>query len=889
MFDFTDIAPVPPFPDGEPAFVQALKNYDPRKPHWEEMRKIPADSLDLRGRWRTSWEFPDPDGILDSAYDALRRFYDAHVPKTGHGISVRSEMDASFASPEAYTVSISHSGISLRAAGPEGIRRAVYALIDLMRGENLPALPFQSLTRKPWLKHRISRCFFGPIKRAPFFRDELTDEVDYYPEPYLDRLASEGINGLWLTVEWKEIARTSFFPPDPLREKRLEKLRRTVERCRKFGIKIWIFCIEPAAWHPRHPLPPGGEAMRGEGGWREYRSFCVHSDEGYRFIRENSASIFREVPSLGGMMLISLGERLTSCIGIRSACEERRVCQDRCGLSDSQVLNRILSAIRAGIRDAGSDAEIISWLYNPLPQQIPDWWFDLPESLDKENIIAFNFESGISKAQTGRVHVGGDYWLSCTGASDRFCRMAAATANRCDLAAKMQVGCSHELATVPFIPVPGILYQKYRTMHRLGVRHVIQGWYFGNCPGIMNQAAGMLAFEDFSDDEDAFLRRLARIDWGEKQAGILASMWKEFGQAYQNYPLDNQFQYYGPMHDGIVWPLHLKQVLRSLPRSWRPDAFPAGDALGEALVNHTLAEANTLTGLMAEQWHRAVAELPKLRRIYHDDPDRKRDCDLYEALDLLINSGARVLSFYHLRQRLLAGDKSVLPELRRIIAAEIAASSRMTELCRNDPRLGYHSEVETFKFYPAKLQWRIAELQKTACNLAMIEHASPESIRQLLTWTGPIFHPDHVYSAETFEWSAHVTADRIEFTLRFRELPEPFTDEQKYLLLMDRSGLRFPDVINFSREGVREAYVMSTQGIAVHPEGNAVCRIIVPGSKFGYASELFVGVQRTWLDGSRVLHSDNTPAGEYDHDPRLNFNGFSPERLGLLKLDNVDG
>ena len=32
----------------------------------------------------------------------------------------------------------------------------------------------------PWLENRISRCFFSPIKRPPFNRDELKDDVDYY-------------------------------------------------------------------------------------------------------------------------------------------------------------------------------------------------------------------------------------------------------------------------------------------------------------------------------------------------------------------------------------------------------------------------------------------------------------------------------------------------------------------------------------------------------------------------------------------------------------------------------------------------------------------------------------------------------------------------------------
>ena len=54
--------------------------------------------------------------------------------------------------------------------------------------------------RTPWLTNRISRCFFGPIKRPPHNRDELMDDVDYYPDGYLDTLAREGVNGLWITI-----------------------------------------------------------------------------------------------------------------------------------------------------------------------------------------------------------------------------------------------------------------------------------------------------------------------------------------------------------------------------------------------------------------------------------------------------------------------------------------------------------------------------------------------------------------------------------------------------------------------------------------------------------------------------------------------------------------
>ena len=114
---------------------------------------------------------------------------------------------------------------------------------------------------EPWLKDRISRCFFGPIKREPYFRDELMDNIDYYPDGYLAKLQRDGINGLWLTVEFHEIAETRFFPRDPNAEKRLAKLRNTVEKCAKYGIKVWIFVLEPKWLKEDHPFRKANPEM----------------------------------------------------------------------------------------------------------------------------------------------------------------------------------------------------------------------------------------------------------------------------------------------------------------------------------------------------------------------------------------------------------------------------------------------------------------------------------------------------------------------------------------------------------------------------------------------------------------------------------------------------
>ena len=876
----------PPFPDGEPGFIQELKSYDPRRVHWNTAGEIPAGFLKLSGKWEINKSFPDPEKLLETAYDAIERFAAENVPAADDKLVIVSKKNSTL-SEEEYSITISAAGVTLQAADTEGLRRAVYNFLDICRSAEIPALEYQQIIRKPWLKNRISRCFFGPIKRPPFFRDELTDDIDYYPEPYLDRLAAEGINGIWLTIVWREMAETPFLPADPLRQKRIEKLKKTVAKCRRYGIKVWVFCIEPASWTRAVPAPSAD--MGGDSKDAGNQPFCIASENSQKYITETVYSIFRDTPNLGGMMLISLGERPTSCLScINEHGLDKQPCADKCGLSKSKILNTILCCIREGIRKAGSNAQVLSWLYNPKANQIPEWWFTLPEELDKEHILAFNFESGCSKVQDGRVCSGGDYWLSSIGPADRFGRIAAAAKGNCEVAAKLQVGCSHELATIPFMPVPGNLYEKYRAMKKLGVSSVIQCWYFGNYPGLMNRAAGMLAFAEFNDTQIDFLKRLAAVEWGNQYAPKLAEMWQNFGKAYSNYPLDIQFQYYGPMHDGIVWPLHLKQVMTSLPRSWKPDAEPAGDAVGECLNTFELANVVTLSRKLAEMWSNAVAVLPELRSKFADDPARLRECDLYEALELLFNSGARILSFYDMRAKLFdspLGCHALLEEMHNIVKAEKSASARMIELCKSDARLGYHSEAEVFKFYPAKLEWRIAELEKLEPLFEQLASSSEQEVKNLLAWEGETLHTGIRYYGDTYSAECRIVGLDLEITMYVDPIADDCVHEQHFVMLMDSNGVKFP--LEFPVEdGTPYGYNQKTLGIEVKSEGNGKEIIRIPLSKLDFAKEIFAGFHRTWSDAEGKQHHDPIPAGEYNYDARLNFcASFSAGRLRKLILE----
>ena len=550
----------PPFPTGEPAFVQELRREEEIPVCWETAAQPEAGEADFRRGLRLLPEFPDPEQLLLTAEREMHRFLQRNNLAKPDGAPLITRRAADLAG-ETFRMTVTADAVTLEAGNTEGIRRGLYTILDSLAGSRGPFLPLGCSTRRPWLKNRISRCFFSPIKRPPFQRDELLDEVDYYPEAYLARLAREGVNGLWLSISFREVCTTSFYAVDPQAQQRLGKLRRTVETCRKYGIRIWVFGIEPAGWEEeKNPCPSDAPELQGPK-FGCCTSFCPASETAQRYLYECTRSLFSAVPELGGLITISLGERVTSCLSTLSVTTEKtHPCGAACSRSPSEILACVLRPMTEGMHAAAPNAELISWLYLPAEDQAAEWIYQLPEALPHNVILAFNFESGCTARQLGKLRVGGDYWLSRTGPSDRFGRMVQAVRSHCSPGAKIQACCSHEVASVPFVPVPGQLYRKYRAMRQLGVEHVIQCWFFGNYPGLMNRAAGKLAFEEFTGSEESFLEELAAPEWGRRNAPVMATVWRLF----TGYPVS------------VLWPDARRSGLAAAPQT--------GDALLAPLV-----------------------------------------------------------------------------------------------------------------------------------------------------------------------------------------------------------------------------------------------------------------------------------------------------------------
>ena len=716
--DIKAFSQIPQPPHESMAFIDDLKK--PLSYHFAKGTGCPAGKAQdcMKDGVELQIGFPDSNGSLDTAFLSLRRVLNAKgVAEKAGTYPIHFLFDASLGQEE-YSVAVRADSCTVKAADVDGMRRGIYFLEDRICEAEGPSATAGEWKRRPFVKHRISRCFFGPTYRPPFFIDELTNDINYYPDEYLNKLAHEGINGLWLTMYFRDLPSSIFPGRGKESEKRLEKLRLTVERCARFGIRIYVFFSEPKLFGNTHYSIPAKDAENHPELIGDHHDgfgfFCTSTETGRKYIEESLTQLFTAVPDLGGVINIMFGEDNGACVSHMLYDEVHCRCP-RCSERDPADIYRELAEVMTdAIHKVSPKAEFIGWFYAPGQRDGSGFMKRLEEAASKwpeESGIMFNFESGGVVEQLGKGRHVFDYSLAYIGPSELFRHIAARNKK---VGAKLQVGCSHENASVPFIPVPGNLYEKYKTMHELGVYAAMQCWYFGNYPGLMNKAAGELSFEPFPQSEDEFLTMLARPEWRRHTPKVVEA-WKYFSEGYQKFPGNIAFEWFGPLHHSIAWPLHLFPVDEPVSPSWILKNFPevSGDRIGECLIyQHTLAEGLTLCREMYELWQKGTDILESLRGDYSDDPARIADINLARAISLQMRSTLNLLTFYSLREEMFFERKDNLEALRGIVQDEIRNSRSMKQLCEQDSRLGYHSEAEGYLFFPEKLEARAALLEQ---------------------------------------------------------------------------------------------------------------------------------------------------------------------------------
>ncbi len=374
------------------------------------------------------------------------------------------------------------------------------------------------------------------------YGDALLDPgLDPYPDGYLERLAELGVNGVWLQGL---LAQLSPFPWDERvserYEERREQLGRLVERAGRYGLKVHLYLNEPRARSLDFFLHRSGLKGVEEGG---YACLCTSVPEVRNYLKGAMASLCGAVPGIGGFFTISGSENLTHCWSHHRGGDCGR-CSE---VGAARVIGDLHAALKEGIEEGGSEAGLTAWDWGWADGWSGDVIRSLPEGVRLQSVSEWDVEI----ERGGVVSRVGEYCLSAIGPGPRAKRHWKVARDRgLEVLAKVQVGTTWELASVPYIPAVAQAWEHGAALRAEGVDGLMLGWTLGGHPSPNLEAviAGL---------EGRGLRSVAERWHGERVAGVVEESWQGYSRAFRQFPFHVGAVYHAPWHMGpsnLLWP-----------------------------------------------------------------------------------------------------------------------------------------------------------------------------------------------------------------------------------------------------------------------------------------------------------------------------------------------
>ncbi|MCM8769648.1 MAG: hypothetical protein NC911_08285 [Candidatus Omnitrophica bacterium] len=588
-------------------------------------------------------------------------------------------------------------------------------------------------------------CFQPRIIRSPradCWGDELATALKAYSSDYLESISNQGFDGIWVHVQLRHTVRTNLFPtPSP---RNLFLLNKIIEKATRHKIKVFVYLLEPRGPRANDPIWTRYPEIKGQPFSLKnvhatfdgtYFALCTSTAAVKEYLVEGSCSLFRQAPGLAGAFLINASEGHTHCyshfckykqqtsLGLDDGWKKVRFTCPRCANRDPvEVTAEVIRLLHQGIRSASSLAEVIVWtwswsLIEPDPQP------RLIAALPSDVVLMSDWERGGWKKVAGKKFLVDEYSLSTIGPSLRFRHQHRLGKQRgLRTMAKIQIGSTHEIVSVPYLPVPFNLAEKFRRMKKMGVNGYLGCWIFGGDISPMSHLAGLMSRRPQPSVNQA-VRKVASVYFGRKASRAVVTAWKYFSQAWKEYPFSIPFLYYGPINYATAYPLSLK--LREAPpiSSWLPlprdrnQHLRVGDSLDAWLKPFTVAEMSEALRVLLKKWEKGCKVLQTASQKMPDNQPLALELGLAKHIMFSVRSTANIVLFFHLLRALRQEQNKkkkadLFRRLSAILTEELAITSQDKKLVTSDTRLGYHPEAYTHLFTLKDLEYRIKLLKK---------------------------------------------------------------------------------------------------------------------------------------------------------------------------------
>lgn len=579
------------------------------------------------------------------------------------------------------------------------------------------------------------------ILRSPygdFYGREIEDSVKNHPDWYLKEIAGEGFNAVWLHCVLRDIISSDVFPEFGRKEsEQIPALNRMVEKAERYGLKVFLYFCEPRGFIEDAPFWKNNPDVKGQSVEfhgippfsGRYYALCSSTEKVKDYLYSSSYNLFKKVPGLGGVFMITASEFHTHCYShypkwrlkftdpyMEEWARKPFECK-RCGERDaSEVVAEIIKLVKSGIKDASPSAKVIAWnwswyIIEPDPQK------KLISLLPQDVILLGDFErGGYKKVLDKRLEID-EYSLSYTGPSPRFKKLFCLAKKRgMKVTAKLQIGSTHELVTVPYIPVPYKIAEKFYRMRKMGVDGYLGCWIFGGDISPMSKVAGKMSVNPSFSPSEA-VKQVAIEEFGKEPAGYVLKAWRYFSSAWGNYPFSNYFIYRSPVNYATVYPLRLNdKEIGEIP-SWLPlprdkdGHLISGDNLKEWITPFNSDFVISAFKKLLSEWEKGI-DILKEGKKYLEEPRYKKELDLAVHISLLIKSTINIIEFYHLLKGYRKEDKVAKRKLKRLMTDELAIVERDREIIRRNNDFGYHPEAHEYFVREEDLTYKISLLKR---------------------------------------------------------------------------------------------------------------------------------------------------------------------------------
>jgi len=562
------------------------------------------------------------------------------------------------------------------------------------------------------------------IIRSPwsdFYGREIEDATKSYPDWYLKEIKNMGFNGIWLHALLRELVSSKPFPEFGNKEK-IYHLKKIVEKADKYGIKVFLYLCEPRSFkaedkfwekHPdvkgqpfQHSAPTEFSGV--------YYALCSSTQKVKDYLYESSYNLFKKVDGLGGVFLITASEFHTHCYSHYPKWKKEvknfpemidwakygfycKRCEER---APYEVVAEIITLINKGVKEANKKAEVIAWAWSwniiePEPQK------NLISLLPKDVILMSDWERGGYKIINGKRYPVDEYSLSYIGPSPRFKkRIYLARKKGMKVMAKLQIGTTHELVTIPYTPVAFNVAEKLDRMRKLKINGFLSCWIFGGDISPITRIAGKFINSEKSKTE--IIKEVAISEFGVKSADKVIKAWKIFSSAWKKYPFNVPFIYVGPINYATVYPLSLKAKKKGPIASWRPlprdknGHLDVGDNLDEWTGPFTPEELIECFENMANEWKNGIDILEKTWKEDKENKNLLKELDLAKHIYLTLRSVINIIKFYvNLRKYNEKKSKTVQRNILKIMKEELEITISDRKIIKRNKDFGYHAESFT--------------------------------------------------------------------------------------------------------------------------------------------------------------------------------------------------